>query len=171
MRPLLAMLLAAPLLAAGCVSAPSESEAAVATSATTDPASTDTPFTFDGSYGPIVFACPMITCTGVDPSSARWADLDFEGNLTALSLTMSWDAATPLMSTLRFGISWDEGENLEYVEGTSPLLLELDGLNITTADKPYIWTWMVTPSPLGIVHVATPQDYKVEGTLTTTGAP
>lgn len=171
MRTILTILLAVPLVAAGCVSAPEELESAAA-DATDALAATDgvaSPFTFDGSIGPVVVACPMVTCTGAAEGD-RSTSLPFDGdNLTAVSLTMTWDAAAPHMETLRMGIAW--GENgLEYVEGTSPLVLEVDGLEIAKEDEPYFWTWIVTPAPMGVAHVATPQDFHVEGTLTFTEA-
>lgn len=172
MRSNLALLLAIPaaLVAAGCVTPPDDIEAAATNDASAATIATaPAPYSFDGSFGPEVWACPVITCEGFDPASDRWAALDIAGNLTAINLTMTWDATSPLMETLRFGISWGEnGEDYEYVEGTSPLLLELTGIDITSDHKPYIWTWVVPPTPVELVYLSTPTDFHIEGELTLT---
>lgn len=168
MRPLIALLLAAPLVFAGCVTPPEVDAAATTANDALLPTSTvDTPFAFEGSYGTGVFACAVVTCVGQIAGASTWQDIDIASNLTALALTMTWDAASPSMETLRFGISWNDGEEFEYVEGGSPLVFELDGLSVKPADKPYVWAWIVTPAPMGIATVSTPQDFSIEGTLTT----
>lgn len=174
MRTNLALTLAIPLtlLAAGCVNAPDEVDAA----STTEPTSAAltgiaTPYTFDGSFGPMIWACPLVTCEGLEPSSQRWTELDITGNLTALNLTMTWEAAGPHMETLRLGISWGEnGEDYESVDGASPLLLQLTGLDISADDKPYLWTWVPAQTPVEVAYASTPTDFHIEGDLTTTEA-
>jgi hypothetical protein len=71
------------------------------------------------------------------------------------------------MSTLRLGVTWgpEDDPQYEYVEGASPVVLDLADLQVAAADKPYVWVWVVTPAPNGLVTAHTPQDFHVEGTL------
>lgn len=170
MRPLIALLMTLPLVAAGCVGAPDD----VNTAATTPDAAlaasaTSSPFAFDGNIAPAVTVCPLVTCAQPAPTGDRVAPLDHAGNITAVLLTMTWDATAPSTSALRLGISWGEQGDMDYemVEGASPLVLDLKGLDIAKGVDAYVWVWMPTPVPMGIATVSTPQDFHVEGNVTT----
>lgn len=170
-HPALALAIPLTLIIAGCVNAPDDVEAAATSDDITTNAPTDTPYAFEGSFGPMLWTCPMVTCTGVEPTGQRWSDLEIKGTLTSLTLTMTWDASGPHMENLRLGIAWGEnGEEYESIDGTSPLVLELADLNITAADKPYVWTWVADSAPLGVAYASTPTDFTIEGELHTTEA-
>lgn len=167
----LPILLPIALAFAGCVTPPADVETASAGGALPAATGTVTPYAFDGNFGPMVWTCPVVTCASIGYMSERSTQLDLQGNLTGFSLTLSWDAATPDMEQLRFGIGWGkDGMESEFVEGMSPLLFELGGIDISAADKPYLWTWAVGPAPIAPAGTSTPTDFHIEGTLTTTEA-
>lgn len=173
MRPLISLLLAAPLVFAGCVTPPEVESAAAANDALLATGTVDTPLTFDGSFGPGVVACPMVTCGNAEPLTERVAPVDHNGNVSAVSLTMTWDAVSPTMETLRLGISWGNQGDAEWsyasVDGTSPLVLE-EAVEIGADQEIYVWAWMPATAPMGVAYATTPQDFHVEGTLSTTEA-
>lgn len=173
MRTTPALLATIALAAAGCVNAPDDVQTAAADAPTASAlADATVPYAFDGSFGPMLWACALVTCEGVEPAGERWSYIDLDGTLTATTLTITWDATTPNMETIRFGITWETDESsYESVEGTSPLVLELTGLEITPDDKPYVWTWIPSPTPVETVYASTPTDFHVEGTLTLAPAP
>ena len=170
MRSFLAIALVPALLAAGCVGAPSDLEAASTQASTAiAPVATQVPFSWDGSITPAVAACPVVTCAGVQ-LTGFYKPLAPKGNVTGLSLTMTWDAAVPTMEELRLGVSWGE-DSYESVEGASPLVLELHDVDIARSKDPYVWVWIPGQDPMGLVAVGTPQDFHVEGTVEELRAP
>lgn len=174
MRPVLALLLTAPLLAAGCTSAPDDVSAASVSPAVDPFAPVGSPvsFVYDGMIGAAVIACPVVACAGLnDPASDRVTPLAVKGNLTGIAITLTWEAK-PTMERLRTGISWGPAgaREAELIEGTSPLVLAIDGLELTAKDDVSYWVWVPTPVPMALVTAAAPQPFHAEGVLTMSGA-
>ena len=98
----------------------------------------------------------------------------FDGMLTGYELTLSWEAATPLMEQLRFGVyayTEVDGEHQvvldEYIEGASPLALTTSGRMLPEDVSIWIWTW--TPCEgTDADHICpmTEQTVNVEGSVT-----
>lgn len=163
------LLLALPALAllTGCITpgaAPDSALDAAALPAATMPV--EQPFEFSGSFGPGLVACSPFGCNGVSQGT-KYKELDVDGVLTAADFTLTWSATNPAMQRLRLGLSWGEGDAMEfeYIDGVSPLKLELEDLEIDGSDDPYIWVWVPSPLPIGLVYAHTPQSFSIEGTL------
>lgn len=171
MRPLVAIMLVAPLVAAGCVTPPEDVETAAAAQTPGLIPVAQTEFTFDGGFGPGAYACPIVTCIEEFPMDNSGTEADIVGVVTGANLTLTWDATSPTMQAMYLGISWgtedDEEWEAEYVEGTSPLVLELAGLDIPEDVELWVWAWPVSPVPMGIVGATTPQSFHIEGTFAT----
>lgn len=164
--PIVALVLAF----AGCVEQPAAETSNAAGSTLGDlVANTTTPVAFDGEFGPGLFVCgPVIQCTlGMGTGYRLGSDLEHDANVTAVNLTMSWSAASPLMETLRLGITIGEGEAAEYkfVDGPSPLVLDATGLEVGPDDKLRMWAWLPSLLPVAEAYVTTPQAFKVEGDI------
>lgn len=95
-----------------------------------------TPVKIEGSIG--TGACvPYVepgTCFGVIPldNAGAWTER-LNGDATSFSFDLEWDATTPASTFLRVrlicveGIACEEPEVLADVEGTSPMLVEVEG--------------------------------------------
>lgn len=160
--------LALVLVLAGCVSGqPEDVDAASVPSAVAPPtpAWTSIAVDFAGSFGPGVWACPMVTCVGQSANSKLGQDLDHDGAIAAINLTMTWDAATPTMESLRLGVMWGPQDDPKYemVEGPSPLVLQKEVLDIAADEDVYLWAWVSSAAPMGALFIHTPQDFLIQG--------
>ena len=165
----LALVLAAGLALAGCLDgAADELEGAAADlAAAPQVALVEQPFSFEGRLGVSVVACPVLTCFGAAlVPHELYADLD--GAIEAVALTMTWDAATPHTRAMRLGLAWgpEDDRHWEYVDGTSPLVLDIAGLGIQPDDEPYVFGWVPCAVPLCLVVATTQQSFHVGGTVT-----
>lgn len=114
-------------------------------------------------------------CSGYTTGGERFHELDLDGGFEAASLTLTWDARTPLVEELSISVtnvsSCGDGCRLllhvATAEGPSPLTLDVDDLGLPanatvalTVDVP-----RQTPSPVYAI-VSHPQPFHVRGTVT-----
>ena len=100
-----------------------------------------------------------------------WHALDYDGAPSHATLTLSWEAASPVTESLGFvlvvvkscGDGCKEGKGVGHAEGASPLTLDAD---VDVPDGAWLETIVypprLTPSPV-YGMVTTDQPYKVEG--------
>lgn len=181
LRPrLLALLLALPLGLAGCLTSAAEPE--VEPQVTPLPATAaEIPVLIEGSLGVVVLTCPVVTCVGrtVVGTTERIFEQDVQGDLERINLTLTWDASSAVTRNLRLGVFTCGGEckgdselsAIEYVDGPSPLVLDLAGFSVGEGETLSVFVWVpsMTPSPTYAV-VTTPQAFHVEGSFVPAGA-
>lgn len=159
----LAIPLVPALVLAGCVGSAADLDAASLDAADATATIVDRDLSWDGSIPLGATVCPIVTCEQLTLGAA-YEPILLDGTLRALSLTMTWEATRPNTEELRFGLNWG-GDRYGSVEGPSPLVLELRGLSIAAEDEPYLWAYVPTAVPQGLATALTPQDFRVEGTL------
>lgn len=140
---------------------------------------------FEGQLGVEATACSLVACAGTftcvgpplcgtpvrDPRVDRSFEVEHTGPVEEANLTLTWDAVSPVTEQLRFGIAWDceDDCSYEYVEGTSPLSLELSRLDIE--GDLYAWVWTPDQSteddPI-VVHTTHDQPFEIEGAVAVT---
>lgn len=172
-------LLVLPLALAGCMTPAAAPEAPIAPDAETEPGPTEVPVSLDGFFGLDVVYCGETSCDWLVNTlyQDRWLPLETSGNLTAVNLTATWTPSSPLMERLALGIATCEKEGCYtrseattavYVEGSSPLTLQLDAFPVEPGQTVYV-VMVVTEEQPAPVWLTTPQDFHIEGALAQDG--
>lgn len=193
-RSTLAVALVLALLAAGCVGVgTTDDEGGVQAQATDDGDGSPgglawEEVAFEGRLGAEATACSLVACAGTftcapeafcgtpvrDPRVDRSFEVDHDGPVERVNLTLTWDAVSPVTEELRFGLSWDcdDGCDYEYVEGSAPLALEETDLDVE--GDLYTWVWTPDQSPEEdpvVLHVTHDQPFAIEGAVGTAAGP
>lgn len=178
---LLALSLAVPLGLAGCITAPESADGATVE---TDPvleAVEPHAVMLDGSLGVSAVVCPLVVCLGYSPvpSDRIFPMEDVSGELSRVELTATWDASSPTVEDLRLGVftcvpdacgSDADLTQVEYVDGPSPLVLELEGFSVPEGETLHVFVWSPSITPGLFTVLTTPMDFHVEGTILPAGA-
>lgn len=112
--------------------------------------------------------CPLVACISANPlPSERFFQQDAKDGLVRYDLTLTWEASSPASETLRLGLAKGEGESrkLDYVEGTSPLVLSGDSFSVD-GGKFDIWVWLGSATPGAETYATVGQPFTVSGTIT-----
>lgn len=168
------VLLALPSLA-GCLASVEEPSPADAAALPAQAAPLPIAVALSGSFSARAVACPMVGCMGTPGQDERLFEIpDVEGDLAAVALALAWDAGTPAMETLVLGVftcpppckTNEEIVALEYVEGASPLALDLSGFPVEEGTAVYVYVAAPSRTPFVYTRATTPQEFVIEGTLT-----
>jgi hypothetical protein len=172
---LLSIALLAALPLAGCISQ-DEAPAAAPLPPPAVPPPADVPVSLDGSLAGGVMACTPLSCPYITPIGTRDRRFDLKevaGDLARVNLTLAWDASSPFMEELTFGVfTCGEGctdasiTNLETASGPSPLTLDVAGFEVPEGETFHVFITSHSATPMVYASPTTPQDFHVEGTLT-----
>lgn len=123
-----------------------------------------------GSFGLGVGTCAPAACyTGVGDVPPLYShSVAPDGIVENATLTLTWEAQNPLLEDLLLALVWDCGDEdceVEIAEGTSPVELAVEDIG-----EPGELTILVhdpgLSTPAGTVWATTPQDFVLEGSLT-----
>lgn len=140
---------------------------------------------FEGQLGAEVVACGPAGCAGTftcvaavcqqpvsDPRTERSFPVDHEAPVQEVNATLTWDPVSPVTEELRFGLAWscEDGCTFEYVEGASPLTIEMADLGITSDLSIFVWTPDQGPdNDPTTLHATHDQPFTIEGQVATGG--
>lgn len=130
----------------------------------------ETPVAYSGTLGPTVFACGPMGCVGESTRPQPRVDLEANGTVRAISLTLTWQATSPATQQLRLGVSWNETGSHDFhsFDGASPLKVDLHDLAIRHDELPYAWVFI--PETGGApAYLATEQEITIAGNLISEG--
>lgn len=143
-----------------------------------EPVLEDVAVLFDGNLGTWFYACEYETtgvCQGMDvvADSTDHYHEQPGATLVGAALRLEWTATTPATDTLGLGLMrmGDNSTLVENVEGTSPLTLEADGLDLALedGDRLHLYVYNVrgfAHEPPVVGYATADQAFTVEGTLT-----